>query len=153
MKFSLSLFSLSKLILVTKKQNYQYTSIVAPPSSMPYALIDEFRGLCVRLAERYIPWCFEMPMRLGFRWLPVWTASSVKTWKNPPFISYKILLRFHGRCGISFPLHSGINLPFSALRRRIKRFRLLPFKYDLCERVVHRTSLLFLRSEALHLPG
>lgn len=39
--------------------------------------------LSISLTERYIPRCFEIPMNLGFRWVPMWTASSVRTQKNP----------------------------------------------------------------------
>ncbi len=47
---------------------------------MNTALYLKASALCL---QRDYVGSFEMPMRLGFRWFSVWTASSVKTWKNP----------------------------------------------------------------------
>lgn len=52
------------------------------PSTTPVDLFIDFRSKCVELAERYVPRLFETPMELGFRWIPQWSASSVRTKKN-----------------------------------------------------------------------
>lgn len=79
----MSFFSLSKLILVAKKQRFDYVSITTPPTTAPVALLEEYSKVVVELAERYIPWMFERPMELVFRWKPMWSASSVRTRGNP----------------------------------------------------------------------
>lgn len=89
-KFYLSIFSLSKLILVGKKMNYQYKSIVSPPTSLPADLIVDIREKAVEFAERYIPFCFQIPMNLGFKWLPMWSASAVRLKGNPLNLNIKL---------------------------------------------------------------
>lgn len=79
----LSFFSLYKVILIGKKQSYDYISIVSPPSRSPFDLLEEYSKVVVELSERYIPWMYERPMELMFRWKPSWTASSVRTRGNP----------------------------------------------------------------------
>lgn len=76
-KFDLSIFSLYKLILIGKKMNFQYTSIVKPCSPIPDEFLVEFRSMVVELAERYVPPLFEIPMNLGLRWHAIWTSPSV----------------------------------------------------------------------------
>jgi len=51
LKFYLSIFSLSKPILVGKKMNYQYKSIVSPPTSLPTDLIVDIQEKVVEFAE------------------------------------------------------------------------------------------------------
>lgn len=81
--------------------------------------------MCVRLAERYISRCFEIPMNLGFRWVPMWTASSVRTQKNPYNPSINGSSPFY--CGMYFPYRYGIKLASCTLRPAILRFRTVVF--------------------------
>lgn len=50
---------------------------------MSEKFLEEFRGMCVNLAMRYVPKMFEIPMKLGFCWKLMWTATSVRTRQNP----------------------------------------------------------------------
>lgn len=81
----LSFFSISKLILVNKRQDFQYKSIVTPAvfSEKASAFFEDYTNSVIELAERYIPKAFDIPMKIEFRWLPTWTASSVRTKGNP----------------------------------------------------------------------
>lgn len=65
------------------------------PSTSPVDLLIDFRSQCVELAERYVPRLFETPMELGFRWLPQWSASSVRDRKNVVVSDSKYRSPFH----------------------------------------------------------
>ena len=74
-RFYLSLFSISRLILVVKRESYRFESICARAFSPSDNVVFSFRKHVVPLVSRYVPRLFETPMRLGFRWIPLWSSS------------------------------------------------------------------------------
>lgn len=75
-KLYLSFFTLSRLILIAKKSNYQYSSIVKPGKDISLVL-QELSDRFTTLIERYIPKVREIPLITGLKWLPMWSASPV----------------------------------------------------------------------------
>jgi hypothetical protein len=92
--------------------------------------------MCVRLSERYIPRCFEIPMNLGFRWVPMWTASSVRTQNNPYNPSINGSSPFYRAIWdvFSLSLWDKACLLYPTSRNPAVSYgRLWPFKHDLRE--------------------
>lgn len=69
-KLYLSLYSISKCILVRERQGFGYRQR-APQKK----LRDKCK--CISLAERYAPVMFTIPRDAGFRWLSQWSSSPV----------------------------------------------------------------------------
>ncbi|KAL5752599.1 hypothetical protein ACOSQ2_023106 [Xanthoceras sorbifolium] len=42
-------------------------------------VLGELRDKCISLAERYTPVMFTIPVDVGFRWLPQWSSSPVRS--------------------------------------------------------------------------
>ena len=76
-RFYLSVFSLSKLILVKKTQYSQFRSITKELYASFDSLLEELRTKVVSLISRYVPSFQSVPLSTGLKWFPIWTASSV----------------------------------------------------------------------------
>lgn len=75
-RFFLSMFSLSKLILVRKKGRFGYDSIVKRPSYVPEDLFNDLIQVCLDLVERYVPRALKIPYE---SWTSVATAMVIVT--------------------------------------------------------------------------
>lgn len=64
-RFDFSLFSVSKLILVRKRQSFGFPSIVGASLGRPDRVLGLLKERCVSLAERYVPQLFSIPMNVG----------------------------------------------------------------------------------------
>jgi hypothetical protein len=78
-KFYLSCFTLSKIILIDKKKR-GYESIIGPLKS-DGDVLEDYVNRRVRLVRallvRYVPAITSVPMVTGLKWLPTWTSSPV----------------------------------------------------------------------------
>ena len=81
-KMYLSMFSILQFIMISKKTHFQFKTIVKGPTTQLNEICHSFWEVCMDLAERYIPWVFDIPMECGLRWLPQWSSSSVSTQGN-----------------------------------------------------------------------
>lgn len=75
-RFFLSMFSLSKWILVRKKGRFGYDSIVKRPSYVPEDLFNDLIQVCLDLVERYVPRALKIPYE---SWTSVATAMVIVT--------------------------------------------------------------------------
>lgn len=74
----LSFFTISKLILVSKKSTHQYSSIVDFCKAENLSkLIKEITDLGRSMIERYVPRISEIPLKIGLSWKPSWAASPI----------------------------------------------------------------------------
>ena len=72
------MFSVSKLILVPKQSNYQFSSIVDDPSTDVESVLKKYGILVKDLFLRYVPELPSIPMEVGLNWRPFWSSSPVK---------------------------------------------------------------------------
>lgn len=72
----LSMFSVSKLILVPKQSNYQFSSIVDDPSTDVESVLEKYGILVKDPFLRYVQELPSIPMVLN--WRPFWSSSPVK---------------------------------------------------------------------------
>lgn len=77
-KFYLSMFSLSKLILFKKKSKLTFPNIVSYPKNCDAELMFQIIKSSTDLLLRYCPRIYSLPLKTEFRWLPCWTSSPVK---------------------------------------------------------------------------
>ncbi len=75
-KMYLSMFSVSKLILVPKQSNYQFSSIVDDPSTDVESVLEKYGILVKDPFLRYVQELPSIPMVLN--WRPFWSSSPVK---------------------------------------------------------------------------
>lgn len=55
------------------------TGVWLSSTSPPDRVLGELRDKCISLAERYAPVMFTIPVDVGFRWLPQWSSSPVRS--------------------------------------------------------------------------
>lgn len=70
------MFSVSKLILVPKQSNYQFSSIVDDPSTDVESVLEKYGILVKDPFLRYVQKLPSIPMVLN--WRPFWSSSPVK---------------------------------------------------------------------------
>ncbi|XP_050207553.1 uncharacterized protein LOC126656968 [Mercurialis annua] len=89
-KYSLSLFTVAKLIKLAKRVNAStLSSIVQPPESEEGVMMlhKAFTKWSKILRRRYIPRISEIPLLQGMTWDPTWKALTTNRWATNALIS------------------------------------------------------------------
>lgn len=66
-KLYLSLFSVSRIILVSRKPDYSYKSITESGPVLSSEMLGKIHRLASKLVERYVPRIRQIPMNLGIK--------------------------------------------------------------------------------------